>query len=520
VTWMPAQQAPPRPSAVPAAAPEALEAALAAPLAAPLEGPLEGPLGTPLEGPLGAPLGAHGEAPPGAAGAAAATAALHGRRVLLVCTDYAPQRSGTAGYATAIAEHLATSAESVTVLTAVPRRADGGTPTAYRRGLRTVEPGWLSPEHPRVVRLRRYVPRRRGRGRAALHELTFLANAVAAGRDAPADLVVALVPGAAAAAAAARLAARWHAPLVTLVLAPATGTTGTTGTTGRPADRAHPAPRLVPALQRYALRRSTQVAVGSPAFREGLLSAGVAPERLHLLPAWSRLPSGIARDAAREQLGWEPDRFVAVHAGALDHEHDGATLVEAARVLSVEAPDAVEVVLVGEGSQRAALEQQAFAVPGVRFADPVDDDLPLVLAAADVLLVAEPSAAGPATATGQLAGYLAAGRPVVAATAADGPTAGELRRAGQADLRVDGRDAPAVAAALLGLRSDPGRRAAAGASAAAYARAHLGRDAALRRLDAIVEAALDAAAEPAVGTTHDPAPGATLDAGTPVGRDR
>jgi len=485
VTWMPAQQAPHRPSAVPAAVPVPPGAAL----------------GTALEvmsfdGPLDAPV----EAGPGAT-AGAATTALRGLRVLLVCTDYAPQRTGTAGYATAIAEHLATSADSVTVLTAVPRRADGGTPTAYRRGLRTVEPGWASPEHPRVVRLRRYVPRRQGRGRTALHELTFLANAVAAGRDAPADLVVALVPGVAAAAAGARLAARWRAPLVTLVLAPAPlCPTPLFPAPLGPADRAHATTRLVPALQRYALRRSAQVAVGSPAFRDGLLATGVAPERLHLLPAWSRLPAGIARDAAREQLGWEPDRFVAVHAGALDHEHDGATLVEAARVLSVEAPDAVEVVLVGEGSQRAALEQQAFAVPGVRFADPVDDDLPLVLAAADVLLVAEPSAAGPATATGQLAGYLAAGRPVVAATAADGPTAGELHRAGQAALRVDGRDAPAVAAALLGLRSDPGRRAATGAAAAAYARAHLGRDAALRRLDAVVEAALDPV--------------------TPVGRDR
>jgi glycosyltransferase involved in cell wall biosynthesis len=251
------------------------------------------------------------------------------------------------------------------------------------------------------------------------------------------------------------------------------------------------ASRICPALERYALRRSTQVAVGSETSRGRLLAAGVEPGRLHLLPAWSPVaPSTLTRVAARRELGWEQARFIAVHAGPLGHRQDGVTIVEAARLLAADSGLLSEIVLAGDGPRRAALEQLAFGIPGLRFMGGVDDEtLPLVLAAADVLLVAETSPAGAATASGQLASYLAAGRPVVAVSWPSSPTAAELRRAG-AGLRVPPGDPAALARALAGLRPAVARQGAMGRAALRYARAHLGREASLRRLDAIVEAAL------------------------------
>jgi colanic acid biosynthesis glycosyl transferase WcaI len=413
-----------------------------------------------------------------------ATPALQGRHVIVVGVDYAPGaggQGGTAHYTTAIAEHLATSASAVTVLSGVPESAAGRVPSAYRRGLRTAEPGWLT-DGPRVVRLRRYAAgRRRGPARHAVHEASFLLNAASAGRRLPADLVLGVTPGAGAAAAAAWLARRCGAPLVTLVQ-------------GAPAPDEH----LAPALERYALRRSAHVTVASPAFTDRLVAAGVDPARLHLLPLWSRVEApGTSRAAARAALGWDADRFVAVHAGPLGSQHDGATIVEAARYLAAEDPDGgAQLLFAGEGPPRASLEQQAFGLPGVRFLDAVDDaTLPLVLAAADVLVAAEVPGTDAATTSGQLAAYLTAGRAVVAAVPAGGPTAGELRRAGGAGVRVDPGDPAALADALLDLAAAPERRAAMGRAGRRYARAHLSREASLRRLDAVVEAALDLSGE-------------------------
>ncbi|HEY6798563.1 MAG TPA: glycosyltransferase family 4 protein [Kineosporiaceae bacterium] len=433
---------------------------------------------------------------------------LRGRHVLVVGPDDAPAGGGTSTpvtpYTTAVAEHLAPTAASVTVLTTLPRRPDGRVPAAYRRGLRTSEPGWMSPEQPRVVRLRRYSPRRAagpGSVRQALGELTFLANAVSAGRRVPADVVIGVSP-AGSAAAAAWLARRAGAPLITVV--PLTAARTTAAADGDGADAApgrlrgarrrlrRLAARVCPALERYALRHSAQVAAGSDTFRDTLLGAGVEAGRLHLLPAWSPVePTTLSRVSARRELGWEPGAFLAVHAGPLGHLQDGVSIVEAARRLAGTHDGRwVEVVLVGEGPRRAALEQLAFGVPGVRFVDQADDDaLPLVLAAADVLLVAETWPGGAATASGQLAGYLAAGRPVVAATWPGSPTGGELRRAGSGIVVPPG-DPAALARALRELCAAGGRRAAMGRAAVRYARAHLGRDASLRRLETIVDAAL------------------------------
>jgi glycosyltransferase involved in cell wall biosynthesis len=417
--------------------------------------------------------------------------------VLVVGLDAAPQDPTVTGYAASLAEHLAGSAADVTVLSPVPHRPDGRTPDPYRTGLRVTDPGWCRPEGPRVIRLRHYLPRRPGRLRQAAHELSFLAGALLAGRLIDPDLVVAVTPGAGGAAAAARLAVRRGAALVTIVHGLTEDGCGSRGGPGR--RRRRGSARITAALERYALRRSTEVAVCSDTFRTTVLRAGVTPDHLHLLPAWTTIgPARPDRGAARDALGWDPDLFSVVHAGPIGHQQDLGTAIEAMRLLADRQQDAdrpAELVCVGEGPQRTALEQQAFGTPGVRFLDPPEPStLPLVLAAADVLLLAEPAwttACGAGSGPGQLAGYLAAGRPVLAAAAAHGPTATELRRAGGAGVRIDPGDPVALAEALVTLRAAGDRSAVMGRAAIRYARAHLGRAASLRRLDLIVEAALD-----------------------------
>jgi glycosyltransferase involved in cell wall biosynthesis len=522
------------------------------------------------------PLPATPEADPragqqaGAAPQPAATpqagAAVRGRQVLVVGIDYAPDSTGIAPYTTGLAEHLATRAAGVTVLTGVPRHPDGSVPAAYRRALRFADPAWARPDGPRVIRLR-HCSSGAGTLRRAVHELSFLLSAIAYGRSLTPDVVVGITPSPAAAAAAAWLARRCSARLITVVQAASPHPVGAPATPGRlrsvpttarafdptggeptriespgagpgGRDRASPPPRwrtslalppsatpvgdgferpsgpgrhrargraglglavrVAPALERYALRRSDEVAVVSDAFRPAALSSGVDPQRLHLLPNWTRgAASAESRQSARTALGWPLDRFVVVHAAPMGPRQDLGTVIESARLLSLRsearpAPaDTVDIVLLGDGSQRAALEQQAFGLTHVRFVDPMDEDRePLMLAAADVLLIAETASPVCRATPGQLAGYLGAGRPVLAAAREQGATGCELRRTGGAGVRVDPGDPAAMADALLALLRAPRQRGLMGRAALRYARGQLGRTASLHRLDLIVDAAL------------------------------
>jgi colanic acid biosynthesis glycosyl transferase WcaI len=475
------------------------------------------------------------------------TPALHGLHVLVVGIDDDPQSGGIGPYTTGLAQHLSTAAADVTVLTGVPCHPDGRVPAPYRSGRRFTDPGWCLPQGPQVIRLRAG-SRAWGPIRRALHDVSVFLHAVAAGRGIAADLVIAVTPSTPAAAAGAFLARRAKVPLITVMQGtdsapqPVRGRRGARGTrnstgkapvTGRRGPRllARPASRLPGAMQRYALRHSSEVAVASEAFRPAALAAGIPPDRLHLLPNWVRSAAVTeSRQSAREALGWPLDRFIVVSAAPLGPRQDLGTAIAAARLLMQRSAavsgsnryaiggdrfghgladwdravlaGAVDLVVVGEGPQRAAFEQQAFGLSNVRFLTPMDaDSQPLVMAAADVLLIAE-TGAGDGQGTAVLAGYLSAGRPVLAATEDAGPTGCELRRTGGAGLRVSPGDPSALADAILTLQSGVGQRRAMGVAALRYARAQLGQEVSLRRLDLIVESALGAgAATPAGGAT-------------------
>jgi colanic acid biosynthesis glycosyl transferase WcaI len=421
---------------------------------------------------------------------------LHGRHVLVVGLDYSPAATPLASYTTGIAEHLATLADEVTVLTGLPERPTGGVPAAYRRGWRFCEAHWETPEAPWVVRLRHVA----GAGptrpiRQFWREVTFCAAVLLAGRKVDADLVVAVTPAPGGAAAAARLATRRGAPMVMLVQ----GTAATppvaipshrsrSGIARRLAGRVTNRMTTKSArwLERYALHRSSEVTVAREEFAPAVLAAGVEPEHLHLLPNWIQPhPATASRPAARETLGWPADRFIVVHAGSTGHHQDLATVIEAARLV-----EAVDVVLAGVGPQRVALERQADGLDNVRFVDITSPDAQdLVLDAADVLLVTglgSTAAAEPE----QLRSYLAAGRPVLAAVPERSTVCYELRRAGGVGLRVDPSDPQALAEAMLTLRTSPQLQRLMGRTALRYARAQLSRTASLRRLELVVDAAL------------------------------
>ena len=127
-------------------------------------------------------------------------------------------------------------------------------------------------------------------------------------------------------------------------------------------------------LEWLAYRRAAAVVALSPGIRDGVVRAGVAPERVALVPNASDLELfSPARDGRelRERLGLG-NGFVCSYFGAMGEANDLTQVVEAAPLLRERG---VKFVLLGGGKRRPALERLARerGADNVVFLDPVPD---------------------------------------------------------------------------------------------------------------------------------------------------
>jgi colanic acid biosynthesis glycosyl transferase WcaI len=419
---------------------------------------------------------------------AAPTNPLARKHVLLVGINYAPEPTGIAPYTTAMAEHLARQAAGVTVLTGMPHYPSWTLAAKHRHRLRSRERVTL-PDGATLTlkRSRHYVPRRQSALTRAGYELTFLLNALSTPVRQRPDLVIAVTPSLGGAVAGARLARRYGSRLLVVVQDLMSAAASQSGIRGGVS-----AAGATAAIERYALTRADRIAIVSESFRKQLHEYGVADEKISLLPNWTHIcPTDLSQADSRQALGWATDKFTVVHTGNIGLKHDLGNLVEAARLCRSE-PD-VQFVIVGDGSQRASVESQAVDVPNLTFIDPLDEDnYPLALAAADLLMVNERPGVADMSLPSKLTSYLSTGRPVLAAVTEDGATARELRRTGGAALMVPPGQPAAIVEALLDLRLDPPRRARMAYAGQTYAEVTLGEPAATTRLDALIVQCLSA----------------------------
>lgn len=403
---------------------------------------------------------------------------MKGRNVLVVGINYAPEHTGIAPYTTQACDHLAAEGGEVLVLAGVPHYPHWTVPAEYQRRLRTDERvGAVT-----VRRLRHTVPPRQSARSRATYEATFGAHVLTQRPPHRPDVVLAVVPSLFGAAAAAALAKRANAPLVLWaqdLMGPATAQSGIAGG-GRIA-------KATGALEARVLRAATQVVIVSGAFRPYVEAAGVAAEHVHLVSNWTHVAAGQQdRASVRARLGWGQDEVVALHSGNMGLKQGLEHLVEAAR----SAAPPLRIVLMGDGSQRAGLEQLGRGVRALQMLPPAESaDFPDILAAADVLLVNERASAVDMSLPSKLTSYFSAGVPVLAAVPPGGGTASEVARSGGGRL-VPPEDPAALLAALRDLGAAPAERLRLGAAGKAHAAANLRKEAALQQLTAVLESTL------------------------------
>jgi hypothetical protein len=239
--------------------------------------------------------------------------------------------------------------------------------------------------------------------------------------------------------------------------------------------------RLIALLERlelWAYRHATHIVVVSEGFRENLIRRGVPAEKVTTVRNGADVDLfAPGRDPApgRCRLGVANGELIVMYLGAHGLSHGLDTVVDAAAILADAPETPVQFVLVGEGANRSALMAQVerTRLHNVTMQPGVPRDLvPDLLAAADICLV--PLRDIPLFSTfipSKIFEYFAAGKAVVGALR--GEAAAILHEGGA--VVVEPGDPVALAAAIVELAEDEGRRAAMGINARQYVTAHFDR---------------------------------------------
>lgn len=383
--------------------------------------------------------------------------------VVVVGMHYAPERSGNAPYTTGLARGLSRRGMDVTAVAGYPHYPEWRLHPGYEKA-RAEE--WDS-----GVRLRRQrhpvpsVPT--GRARIVM-ESVF---AVRAGRDllqlSP-DVVIAVSPALLSLLPAVLLRSLRRYRLGILVQDLYGAGIAETGLGSRKVGR------VVWLLERWLLQKADSVAVIHEVFGQRLIAAGLAPDRVHVIPNWAHIdmPDSVDKASARRELGWHTAEFVALHAGNMGVKQGLEGLVDAAR-LAESAGSNIRIVLLGDGSRRRALEEYAAGAQRLTFMDALPAGrFEQALMAADCLLLHEKPGVVEMSVPSKLTSYFTAGRPVVAATDPRSGAAALMTAAG-AGLLARAGDAASILDGIERLAEDAEAAAAMGASGQRYALEHL-----------------------------------------------
>jgi glycosyltransferase involved in cell wall biosynthesis len=210
------------------------------------------------------------------------------------------------------------------------------------------------------------------------------------------------------------------------------------------------------AIESVILRAADGVVVIHERFKSHAVThLGLNPSNVRVIRNWTHLKPFHMKDKSlsRASFGWRSDEIVVLHAGNMGAKQGLDNVVHAAHVAEAKG-SRVRFVLVGDGNQRARLEEMAAgasrltfmdSLPGVRFQE--------ALASADILLVNELPGVREMSVPSKLTSYFSSGVPVLAATDEGSVTADEIATA-EAGVRVNAGDPAALVSAAEKLAGD------------------------------------------------------------------
>jgi colanic acid biosynthesis glycosyl transferase WcaI len=389
-------------------------------------------------------------------------------RILVLGTNYAPEKTAVAPFTTGLCEHLAGEGHDVTVIMTFPyypewRVFEGYRGRAYQR------------ECINKVNLRRvwhFVPRRTSNLLHRLaHDFSFTLTAFLAGLfTGGCDVIYCICPPPTLALAAYALAKIRGKPYFIKLTDLASDAALATGIL-----KSGAAARIARAVEGFVYRKANKVVCLCQPFIEKLTERGIDQEKLRLIPDWAdsqRIYPIADATAFRRAIGLSKDNFLVMHTGNMGKKQDLMNVVYAAE-LSQDMPDVVWL-LVGNGGERSAIEKEMERrkLKNIKLLplQPVDG-LAEMYSAADVLLLNQKATIEDAVIPSKLLTYMAAGRMVLAA-ASERSEAARLIGNAQCGLRISAEDPKALVDAVSWARQQPALRKRLGANGRTYAEAH------------------------------------------------
>jgi glycosyltransferase involved in cell wall biosynthesis len=408
-------------------------------------------------------------------------------RVLLVTAVFPPEALTTAQTSSDVAEEMARRGHDVTVVTSFPNRPAGVVMPGYRRRLRHVE----HRDGYRIVRTWHTLSKKSSLPSRTAENITFgITSTLALVREIRPDVVfLATWP----------IFAQWlnslllrcrRVPVVCAVkdvypeALPGRGIFG----------KLDPIRWSARSIDRQVLRRSRTVTCLSSAMAEYLMATrNLSPDKVHVVPDWvdaSRF-SGAAASTAhfREKLGLPPDAFLAMYVGSITGAAGPDLYVKAAATLRHRKD--IHLVLVGDGAIRKSVEGaiQDAGLTNIRVVYPLHtDDVPEVLAAANVLLLSLLPGTAEHSTPSKLIFYLFSGRAILASVHPSSSAARILQEAG-CGSPVEQADPEALAARLEEMADDRSSLDQLGKNGLKYAEQHFLKSSVMPRLCDLLESA-------------------------------
>ena len=249
-------------------------------------------------------------------------------------------------------------------------------------------------------------------------------------------------------------------------------------------------PRVIGSARRmehYCYRRADRIVALTEGIRDGIIASGVVPAgRVSLITNGVDLDV-VPDPAASADIPVRDDAFIAMFVGAHGTYSSLETVLGAAELLRDD--PRIQVVLVGGGDRKPALEQQAadMGLPNVTFIDPVPKrQVPASLARAGLcLLPYQDRELFAGALPNKVFDYLAAARPVLASA-----PVGELTRlvdTAGCGWNVAPEDPAAMATAIREAAADPAGAHRRGEQGRDYALAHYDRRALAARFVSLVD---------------------------------
>jgi len=393
-------------------------------------------------------------------------------RVLLVTTNYWPEPTGTAPFATDLAMALNLEGDVVTILTTYPHYPWWSIPNEYQY----MPNPYMGEDGISVFRTRNYIPKSSNLVTRILYELSLLKNLIHTMKKpefSNMDYVVTIGSSFAGHFIGKKFAEQKKIPLLIIIhdlVGKGLEQSGIPG--GKIISK------LVQRLEFSNLKKASGIAVISPAMKNALEEMGVEPDKVSLIPLYgtNTIPE-LGSYTAKMSNGWDPTTFAVVHSGNMGNKQNLETFIDAAKILSSETD--IDFFLVGHGNQEARLKTLAKGLKNLHFMPAVaDNDFPNVLGGADLLLVSERASQLEMSLPSKLTSYFFSNRPVIASVPIAGATAQYLD--GLA-LIVPAEDPELLAEKILYMKQNEGYRKSLAEEALDYARKNLTRKSGRKR---------------------------------------